>query len=171
MTVCFFAFDRDEQIARFQRAGVDRNARNVKVGGDFTARRIGNFPRRPQGGVGFVNGFAGFFAVVEGVGDAFDQLSRFVSFAGDDQNEIGAVMNSDYGFTLDLSRLDQENFYLNKNPKKFLGSWGKRVGPLYAGVDDFDILIPKYETSFVVAENIEKNPVFGRIFPRNNPSV
>lgn len=76
------------------------------------------------------------------------------SFAGRwAANEIGAVMNSDYGFTLDLSRLDQENFYLNKNPKKFLGSWGKRVGPLYAGVDDFDILIPKYETSFVYKYN------------------
>lgn len=78
------------------------------------------------------------------------------SFAGRwAANEIGAVMNSDYGFTLDLSKLNEEKFYLDKNPNKFLGSWGKRVGPLYAGVDDFDILIPEYDTSFVYKYNDE----------------
>ena len=61
----------------------------------------------------------------------------------------------------------------------FLGAIGKKIGSAYAGMDDFDILIPKFDnqfrycmpkakktverngnfkTAFIVPENLEKNP-------------
>ena len=63
-------------------------------------------------------------------------------------NEIGKKLSSEYNYVINSTNLNSENFVLEKHSNNFLGSWGKRVGPLYAGVDDFDILIPNYNTSF-----------------------
>lgn len=63
-------------------------------------------------------------------------------------DEIGKKLSSEYNYVINSTNLNSENFVLEKHSNNFLGSWGKRVGPLYAGVDDFDILIPNYNTSF-----------------------
>ena len=38
---------------------------------------------------------------------------------------------------------------INKE-KSFLGSIGKRIGKYYSGVDDFEYILPKFETNLVV---------------------
>lgn len=49
--------------------------------------------------------------------------------------------------------MNAENFYTDSYKQSFLGSWGRRVGKYYAGVDDFDFVHPAFETSFEVVIN------------------
>lgn len=60
--------------------------------------------------------------------------------------KICEELNRDYGFKIDLSLLDKDKFISNIYTDYFLGSEGKRVGKYYAGVDDFTVLLPKYDT-------------------------
>jgi hypothetical protein len=68
-----------------------------------------------------------------------------------------------YGYTKVLDKIssilntDINEDYTNINNYKstiyeniFLGSRGKRVGPYYGGVDDFEILTPKFETNLTL---------------------
>lgn len=51
-----------------------------------------------------------------------------------------------YGIEMDKDIFDLQNYSVETYPKQHLGSKGQRVGKYYAGIDDFDILYPKYET-------------------------
>lgn len=57
-------------------------------------------------------------------------------------------LNRDYGYNIDLSLLDKDKFESKVYKDIFLGSQGKKVGTKYAGVDDFELLTPKYDTDF-----------------------
>lgn len=57
-------------------------------------------------------------------------------------------LNNDYGFSINKKYLDSNNYDKKILEKWFLGSEGKRVGTLYAGVDDISIISPKFETNF-----------------------
>lgn len=59
-------------------------------------------------------------------------------------------MNSLYDWKIDTEILDLENYNVVTHEKSFLGSQGKRVGALYAGIDDIDVITPKFETNFTV---------------------
>ncbi|HYE12485.1 MAG TPA: hypothetical protein VEF53_20145 [Patescibacteria group bacterium] len=61
---------------------------------------------------------------------------------------IAETLEEDYGFTLDDSLFDFYNYEITTYKRWFLGSQGKRVGTGYAGVDDIELIIPKFETNF-----------------------
>lgn len=42
-----------------------------------------------------------------------------------------------------------KNYNVITYPKSFLGSMGRKTGIYYAGVDDFDLIYPQFDTSFV----------------------
>ncbi|MBQ9922436.1 MAG: hypothetical protein IJO52_09625 [Clostridia bacterium] len=57
--------------------------------------------------------------------------------------------------------IDEENFYSDINnytvqnfKNVFLGAQGRRVGRFYAGMDDYSLVLPKFETSFVTNDTI-----------------
>ena len=71
---------------------------------------------------------------------------------------ICAEINQSYGWDLDTDLFDISDYNIHHYPGAFLGSEGKRVGALYAGVDDFDVITPKFETNLtVVMEDIDFN--------------
>ena len=56
--------------------------------------------------------------------------------------------------------LDPKHFYTNEEnyesvfyEKNFLGSQGRRVGKYYGGVDDYTLMLPKYDTDYTVTIN------------------
>lgn len=49
---------------------------------------------------------------------------------------------------LDTTLLQDGQYTVETYPDYFLGSLGRRVGTLYCGVDDFTLLVPKYETHY-----------------------
>lgn len=71
---------------------------------------------------------------------------------------ICAKINESYGWDLDTSIYDISDYDIHHYSGAFLGSQGKRVGALYAGVDNFDVIIPKFETNLTVEmEDIDFN--------------
>ncbi len=77
--------------------------------------------------------------------------------------EIAQVLNSDYGFAIDEELADIEQYNIDVYEDWFLGSWGKRVGPYLAGVDDISIITPTFETSLHIViedENIDASGSF-----------
>ena len=64
---------------------------------------------------------------------------------------LTAVMADRYGFTTDPSLSDPASWSTTVLEDFFLGSQGKRVGTLYAGVDDFTIYTPKFATDLTYA--------------------
>ncbi len=60
---------------------------------------------------------------------------------------ICETLEEDYGFSIDDAVTDPANFSTTTYENIFLGSQGKRVGTLYAGVDNVNILLPKFETN------------------------
>ena len=59
-----------------------------------------------------------------------------------------ALAERDGGFAVDARILDFDSYDRTVYPSCLLGSAGKRVGPLYAGMDDFTVITPKYDSSF-----------------------
>lgn len=59
-------------------------------------------------------------------------------------------LNDEYNWDLNVDLFDKNRFSVETYSDSFLGSEGKRVGALYAGVDDFSIVKPIYETDFTV---------------------
>ena len=60
---------------------------------------------------------------------------------------LAQVLDHNYGFTTPSALTDPANWSTTVLDDFFLGSQGKRVGSLYAGVDDFTIYTPKFETN------------------------
>lgn len=54
------------------------------------------------------------------------------------------------GYDYDPSLFDEESFERKEYKDWFLGSLGRRTGRYFGGVDDFEVLIPKFETDFDV---------------------
>ncbi|MCD8377051.1 MAG: hypothetical protein LUD69_08915 [Oscillospiraceae bacterium] len=57
-------------------------------------------------------------------------------------------LEREYGFSVQWEALLEENYKATVYEGLFLGSQGKRVGSLYAGLDDFTVFTPLFETSF-----------------------
>lgn len=55
-------------------------------------------------------------------------------------------LNQTYKYNLNTEIFDIDNYDIDTYKNSFLGSQGKRVGFAYAGVDDFDVITPKYKT-------------------------
>ena len=76
-------------------------------------------------------------------------------------------INELYNLDLDSGILDPDNFEYSTYEKCFLGSQGKKVGKYYAGIDDFTVITPDFETSFyrsVPIMGIEENGSFEDCF-------
>ena len=57
-------------------------------------------------------------------------------------------LEEDYDFTVDSAFTQERNYEKYTFDDLFLGSQGKRVGSLYAGLDDVEIWSPKFKTDF-----------------------
>ena len=64
---------------------------------------------------------------------------------------LASEMETRYGFSTDDSLTDPANWSVETLEDEFLGSQGKRVGSLYAGVDDFSVYRPLFDTDFTYA--------------------
>lgn len=62
---------------------------------------------------------------------------------------------ADYGLDFDRSKFDESNYYSDGYPNSFLGSEGVKAGRFYVGKDDFNFLIPEFDTSFRYEHYIE----------------
>ena len=61
---------------------------------------------------------------------------------------IAETLRRDYGFTIPGKYTDERFFTRTFYSDYFLGSQGKRVGSLYAGVDDIELWVPTFHTNF-----------------------
>ena len=59
---------------------------------------------------------------------------------------IAEFINEKYELNLDSSVYDDGNFDFTVKENIFLGSQGKKVGKYYAGLDDYTVITPKFET-------------------------
>lgn len=59
-------------------------------------------------------------------------------------------INDKYGWNLDVSTFNLYKYNIITYTDSFLGSQGKRVGALFDGVDDFYVVIPKFDTNLTV---------------------
>jgi hypothetical protein len=68
-------------------------------------------------------------------------------------------LNNAYGYALDPDGVfaDPDNYYVEEHPDSFLGSFGVRVGKYYAGMDDLDILLPKFETNLTLKKFLKNH--------------
>jgi hypothetical protein len=68
-------------------------------------------------------------------------------------------LNDRYGYDLDPDGVfvDSDNYYVEEYPDSFLGAIGIRVGKYYAGMDDFEIYIPKFETNLTLSKFLDKH--------------
>ena len=59
---------------------------------------------------------------------------------------IAEYINEKYNFDLDTSVYNEENYNFDVKENIFLGSQGKKVGKYYAGLDDYNVITPDFET-------------------------
>ena len=64
---------------------------------------------------------------------------------------VANILNEKYGFSIDASLYDLSNYNIKIKEKWFLGTEGKRVGSIFAGVDDLHLLTPKFRTDLVLS--------------------
>ena len=62
--------------------------------------------------------------------------------------QLMSELNARYGLPMQTQWLSEDAFTVETVEQCFLGSQGKRVGTLYAGMDDLSIYTPKGETNF-----------------------
>lgn len=58
-------------------------------------------------------------------------------------------METSQKLNVNMNKYNLNNYDVKTYEAWFLGSLGKRTGNVYAGVDDFDVLTPKFKTDFV----------------------
>lgn len=61
---------------------------------------------------------------------------------------IAPLLGSKYGYEADPKTLDENSYTVTPYDNWFLGSQGKRVGTLYAGLDGVNLWAPKFATDF-----------------------
>ncbi|MBU3810483.1 MAG: hypothetical protein H9893_02330 [Candidatus Niameybacter stercoravium] len=66
--------------------------------------------------------------------------------------QVVEKLESEYGMVLDIegTYTDIKEYKAVEYPKSFLGSQGRRVGRFYAGVDDYTLLTPLFDTNYKV---------------------
>ena len=65
-------------------------------------------------------------------------------------SRLGNLLNSEYGFNIDEAALDASNYDFETHKDAFLGAEGRRTGRYYAGLDDFTVITPAFDTDFHV---------------------
>lgn len=64
-------------------------------------------------------------------------------------------LNVNFEYKLNTELFDINKYNIDTYNNSFLGSQGKRVGMYYNGVDDLDVIIPKYDTALELTINDE----------------
>lgn len=82
-----------------------------------------------------------------------------IETAFDATGMIEEKLNSDYGFEIEDRYRNIENFKLETTKNCYLGSMGRRTGRLYAGLDDFTLITPKFDTAYTLIERDYGNEV------------
>jgi hypothetical protein len=64
-------------------------------------------------------------------------------------------LKQDYDIVLDEDNFytDKDNYELTTYEQSFLGSQGRRVGKYYAGIDDYNLITPNFDTKYRVTIN------------------
>ena len=68
-------------------------------------------------------------------------------------------LNALYGFRYNEAATDIANYHITTYPNCFLGSYGKKAGTFFTwyGADDFDLIIPDFETSLIESIDSESS--------------
>lgn len=92
---------------------------------------------------------------------------------------IAKELNKSFGYNIDLSLYDNNKFVCKKYKNAWLGEQGKKLGVTFVGLDNFDLILPDYDTLFNVL--YEENVIEGsfddilvdqdRYLPENNKDV
>ena len=64
---------------------------------------------------------------------------------------ISYHINEQLGYHLETKKLDISQYNIENYEKAFLGTQGRRVGKYYSDIDDFELILPKYETDISVS--------------------
>lgn len=64
--------------------------------------------------------------------------------------ETCTVLNEEYNMGINDELFNRDSYEIESYPQSFLGSEGRRVGKYYAGLDDFELLYPGYDTEFTL---------------------
>lgn len=64
--------------------------------------------------------------------------------------EIAATLNNKFGYQIDLTLYEDENFTTTHFDNAWLGEQGRKLGASFVGMDDYDLILPKYDTDFTV---------------------
>lgn len=56
----------------------------------------------------------------------------------------------DYGYEIDEEYLNQDNYSKEVYEDIFLGSHGRMAGPLYTGLDDYELWLPNFDTDYSI---------------------
>ncbi len=75
--------------------------------------------------------------------------------------KIANHLKENCGFEFDDYITDLENYNVKKYNKWFLGSQGKKVGKYVAGIDDINIITPKFETDYLTEQPLKKKKASG----------
>ena len=70
-----------------------------------------------------------------------------VTSAFNSSKHIVEKLGADYGFSFNADLSDSANYSVASYDKSLLGSIGVKVGPFFAGKDDFIIWLPEFDTS------------------------
>lgn len=65
---------------------------------------------------------------------------------------IASKLNMDYGLDIKLSTFDEDNYTFQNMERSYIGSMGRRAGIRYGGVDDFTLVLPKFETRMTLMQ-------------------
>lgn len=78
-------------------------------------------------------------------------------------NQICEKLQADYGFSYNSDLLNIENYTIDTYTNTFLGSEGRKTGIYYTkeGLEDFDVIYPKFSTDLTVTNEIENTEVSG----------
>ena len=78
--------------------------------------------------------------------------------------EICKKLNMNYDFTYSKKLIDISNYNIKKYDNYFLGSYGKKVGTYFTkyGLDDFELITPKFDTGLVVNNPVKKQKKSGK---------
>lgn len=65
-------------------------------------------------------------------------------------NYISEILNNEYNFNTDNFYTDINHYHITTQENAYLGSIGKRNGKFYGGLDDFEYILPNFETQLSV---------------------
>lgn len=63
---------------------------------------------------------------------------------------ISDLLNQEFDLGLKTELMEPQQYCVENYPRSYLGSQGQRVGALYAGIDDFAVVYPRFETHYEV---------------------